>query len=1710
MSTKEPLAYWRGRYELISGLKSGVSHDYMKDQLNSVGTQILEGLNYFKRSQGGNQEEDASKKSKDSKLNNLVKKLSTMIKLEHSQTWEVLSNYLLYAFRGPAESLKKILISESKVNAVLADMFCFYCRERMFLLKSLTHIVTKLDNDPHSELYKEFLNKISFSKLYNSLSNQMESVKLSEPPEITIPGSISTSPLVNFWMEYNLLEQIQLMKLLILVYPNIEPSMKHMDAALTAVIKSGSAKRPGALSKNDPHRQSLLKVLWDLEAFHFIQLLSLEKLPGECIWTDREMFLKMDKQLKQSYRFDASGALFSAWMVVTFLSPFRPADSTELLSLATAVKQLNAWAYLDKFLNSSTIKDEPTISSVAHQAVYALLYLAVENFGIDFVRDEPSVYSLTATLVRDDSVEKRFWENGDCGLIKLLEEAEYWFPEVWQPAIGILGSLACKGKSQCMKVLERLNNNMKYCQKNLGHIRLNALHSNVFESCEDVHPLPHRPEIVIPKGTRCSTTATSECELVHWHFSLSSQAASAALRGNTSFQNDSVAYSIAIRNVDLKERIIGLFKFSTEILKTIPVLPNDMLIAIEEVFNLMHKNYIWRQESELDLLISCLDMSSCLVGMFSDDILKIFQSLNFLPEIDHVVMTHVQCVQGFYYRGGQMKSILELVEINSGRFRFLISYLRLLHKLFKVEATRVSWLSLAGLMFVLRDVFPHYQSWYFVDETERVEIGWLCLHILHMSLNGSKQQLQLPPEAATNATAPAPSPGPTFNLIANTCLYSLLNKDAGIALIRIVALGEQKLFDMVEKFPSWNNGKSAMLISTVHYALSVLNRIILYKDVQQDPSKLSPTEEEIYKEPKDTDRFHCVLNVASYIHHSFNPKLRYLACRLLTRFADNTRLSLMLCTGLEPYTIRDMFLQPLYSEYESVQLKVAVLEFISKCIHRQASLAEAFLNVVELKECISSGKDQQGSTSGVLTFALCIICDASDFLVDPVYHATVDLLHALWLEQCSVVLSYLRGRKGFWESLCKPLFEEEPCVKHSVYTSIMNILSTEVYWYGKDINPCLNAVMVKFLDEKQNYFVNCSLLCTNSSYNSSSESVDKRSQLTDDLIVAWREFVITVVKFLPDLVSDHLKGHLTLLLINALAAEMTSIVNMNAIVGLSEAGLMLISMCKECRTKKGCMEQMVRILAKLSQHYIYIKPKAITMILAFSARLLDVSPVILPEDGIELLMESVCEVIAIEVDLFINSCQDRSRPNKKNDKLMLALCLALRLQALLEDHTGLVETWTKIIRSMKFVHRLISAIATSLKCQIEPKLCLFMLEFLLALTNKESLFRHIDMFDLNYYIWENIPQCTAGYPNEAKADLNSQWKPVYCRGLNLVTFLLENNSRLIRASTYDFIELHQDYLEELLKLLQISDDEIDLELVSAGLRLLSHIITDNVFSKKSRNQISRLMISVYNCVKVVVNLLLHPNTLISQFYSPHPRKPLSIESKPLDQSIVKKAQSAQIKLGVPPWAMQPPLDMFEPMDDFSVIVNAINQFTKILMKTMRASTPVSGETEETASLTKLPAVKHDDLRFALEISNHLLISKFLLIIVDDRLSYRDKQLFIRDLSSELNSLLDFNRRLKIDPRLQRLELEEFEDDSSAAIQKPLRWPDPPPEPQANDANSSTRNSVRRNMFPSDESSGNSNHVHSASKRILPMDFIQFSVDVLQMLFKISESRAVNV
>lgn len=56
-------------------------------------------------------------------------------------------------------------------------------------------------------------------------------------------------------------------------------------------------------------------------------------------------------------------------------------------------------------------------------------------------------------------------------------------------------------------------------------------------------------------------------------------------------------------------------------------------------------------------------------------------------------------------------------------------------------------------------------------------------------------------------------------------------------------------------------------------------------------------------------------------------------------------MSLLACFGTEAESIRDHFLARLRSPYESIRLKVSILEFLTVCVAQQPGLIEMFINV---------------------------------------------------------------------------------------------------------------------------------------------------------------------------------------------------------------------------------------------------------------------------------------------------------------------------------------------------------------------------------------------------------------------------------------------------------------------------------------------------------------------------------------------------------------------------------------------------------------------------------------------------------------------------------------------------------------------------------------------------------------------------------------------
>lgn len=66
--------------------------------------------------------------------------------MPEDKSWEIISTYLLYGFRGSPESLKEIIaLTEEKNFKIFTDMYYFYYRERQFLLKTWYHILTNME-----------------------------------------------------------------------------------------------------------------------------------------------------------------------------------------------------------------------------------------------------------------------------------------------------------------------------------------------------------------------------------------------------------------------------------------------------------------------------------------------------------------------------------------------------------------------------------------------------------------------------------------------------------------------------------------------------------------------------------------------------------------------------------------------------------------------------------------------------------------------------------------------------------------------------------------------------------------------------------------------------------------------------------------------------------------------------------------------------------------------------------------------------------------------------------------------------------------------------------------------------------------------------------------------------------------------------------------------------------------------------------------------------------------------------------------------------------------------------------------------------------------------------------------------------------------------------------------------------------------------------
>lgn len=91
-----------------------------------------------------------------------------------------------------------------------------------------------------------------------------------------------------------------------------------------------------------------------------------------------------------------------------------------------------------------------------------------------------------------------------------------------------------------------------------------------------------------------------------------------------------------------------------------------------------------------------------------------------------------------------------------------------------------SELILPGLVFILNEVFPRFQTWNYINEEEQVTVGAICMKIFHEFL--------MVEDLKENRENFYP------NLFRKLILHSVLYTPTGTALLKIVATGTSLSF----------------------------------------------------------------------------------------------------------------------------------------------------------------------------------------------------------------------------------------------------------------------------------------------------------------------------------------------------------------------------------------------------------------------------------------------------------------------------------------------------------------------------------------------------------------------------------------------------------------------------------------------------------------------------------------------------------------------------------------------------------------------------------------------------------------------------------------------------------------------------------------------------------------------------------------------------
>ncbi|XP_017866977.1 PREDICTED: nucleoporin NUP188 homolog isoform X1 [Drosophila arizonae] len=1466
---------WKRLWQMVSGIHYETPKGTVREELLNVCSELQAGVLQFKPKSASNVQLCALlKEKKQEKLLPFTERLQELLNLESAQCWEILCYYLTKEYRGSASLLTQLISTETNMTKLLDDIRHYYSLERMIVLKIVKNLLVfyHVPNHPYHAEYREVVDKITLERLLESYLNQLDSLINELPPRKLLAGeSFHCTDRLTNWSERNARETNEVLHILLLISEHRSFSFSQITRLFSTIKQHSFGRLQSYLNESNPYHKELIKTLTYSELMLLLKCLDSDN--GELI---QQLIEELHVEISSMHHRPEHGPLLLVWMLLRLRGTNDADDASSLLrcrQLGKRAVELKCFELLHSIATHAMFSDDSLLSRIVRKTIYNQLCYMCDLFdGDGSCARYDGIFALLCELLSFPQLAKDFCNRKEDGVRSLYNTLLENFPLQFIDLANVAYALTKAGQGNYIKAQMESLPMLALLYDEQAH-KLRELETNEYELTSPLQAFPGI-DFTLPIGTSCTAVQHANGFYMHFRcqvnfFNALHHEINCLLREKAQLHGDFESNERVLR----VEAGLRYLELTLQRIKSIAAISPEMVHPTEMCIDLLSK-FRSVQCPPARLLSICLNVCTALLPLVDEEIFMRVSHLDILPKTgSQSLQDYKLCASAVYFESRFLGAIIDNVEKKQERYDFLLAYLHFLRTYTKLKRQRYLQVEIPGLVFLLRDVFPHLHTWHFKSQLDKNKIYFEVLSFICdlFDIMGSSNEVKCEKR----------------QLLLNVCVYSLLNLDNGLILLKFVGVGNAFVQYTMELETNWMQQQPHGLMMLVRLSMRILMQVLCLKSHVYGTGALSPLEALIYTQPKQRDTLRIIPTVCSYMSNIFDRWLPIVSCRLLKRIALEFNMSLLACLDMEADQIRLTFMQKMPDQLESDSIKIAILELVDACIAKQPGVTEAFFKVNYANDKRSFfGKECTPSIGDSIVTYMKEFLDGLEevplIIQQTLPCKVLNIFHSLWKHNLKMLVDELLKQPHFWRKLCSPLLTKptsQPQMR--VYTQLINIISIEIYSTGSKKKTDLREVMQKFFEldcfqQWLDYIFNLPKVPAKQSCN---------EELPDWIccLQSFKDLIVILLKKQPTFITipDAQFKLLAKKCLTRLVDRANYLEDMRPFIMLAELYIFILLQFKQSYTssseeEKELMEQLEQLILRICACYEDLHVRAKEACLAIITKCAHLyANLLIKESSISMrFLNSVVTIISREL-LDMEKPQAplkpplKTPPQEANDGTVttnsLLLCLnLLKTVATIFTMDG-PGNWDLPFLSVRLFQRLLHSVSQTLPVHNKRTLSIQLLDVLIvfAKSNCSTEFLYCDMGE---HLWlkllppRELLHAKLSFKKSTKDNVwtMEQWWPIYSRGIELVNIIYDKHKKCFLQEVIQFVGIHEVYLVDSLLLGKQSLEPAAMKLIKAAISLVASLTNDH---KEWAQENCSSMLNIMNAVQ---GLMCHAMSMFHQ------------------------------------------------------------------------------------------------------------------------------------------------------------------------------------------------------------------------------------------------------